>query len=313
MSASFLNTMFYTGSIFAAWLTFAMVYYNGSDASWSWKIPNFIQGFGPVLLLSAFIVPESPRWLIKNGKEHKAHAILARFHANGDLQDPLVLQQIVDIKAALDLEIIAKSSKWIDFVKTPGNRRRALIIISIALSTQLSGNGVVQYFLVPVLRQAGITLPAQTAGINGGLAVWNWFASMLGASLVERAGRRTLVLTSSAGMLACFIVITALSGGYAQTHHAALGISIVPFIFFFMAFYSVALTPLPYLYIPEISSLSMRAKSIALLITTTNICLAFNNFVNPIALAGESRRFGKIADIRQLSSGSIISSISAPW
>lgn len=135
--------MFYTGSIFAAWLTFAMVYFPNSSA-WSWKIPNLVQGLGPVLLLSAIIVPESPRWLIKQGQGERAHQILAEYHANGEMEDPLVLRQIADIKASLELELINKSSKWSDFVRTPANRRRLAIIMIIALSTQLSGNGVVQ-------------------------------------------------------------------------------------------------------------------------------------------------------------------------
>jgi MFS family permease len=88
-------------------------------------------------------------------------------------------------------------------------------------------------------------------------------------------------------MLGSFVLITALSGAYATQRHPSLGLAMVPFIFIFMGFYSIGLTPVPYLYVPEISSTSMRAKSMALYIAVNNVTIAFNSFVNPIALAGE--------------------------
>lgn len=201
------------------------------------------------------------------------------------MDDELVLHEIAEVDAGLEVEKINDSTSWLAFVKTPANRRRLGIIVLFGAAAQLAGNGVVQYFLVPVLRQVGITKPAQTAGINSGLSVWNWLCAIIGALLVERVGRRTLVLFSFAGMLICFTIVTGLSGGYASTKNPSLGLSIVPFIFLFMGFYSSALTPVPLLYIPEITPLSIRAKAVGLYLTCTNLFLAFNNFVNPIALA----------------------------
>lgn len=67
------------GSIFAAWLTFAMVYYPGAS-SWSWRVPTLVQGFGPLLLgLGAYFIPQSPRWLVKKGRVDEAHRILATY------------------------------------------------------------------------------------------------------------------------------------------------------------------------------------------------------------------------------------------
>jgi MFS family permease len=58
----------------------------------------------------------------------------------------------------------------------------------------------------------------------------------------------------------------------------------IPFLFLFNASYAIAFTPIPLLYVPEISPFSLRAKSAALLLLSQNIAQAFNQFVNPIAL-----------------------------
>lgn len=67
---------------------------------------------------------------------------------------------------------------------------------------------------------------------------------MGGAYLVERVGRRKLFLTSFAGMFASFVIITGLAGTYASTKNQSAGIAVVPFLFFFQAFYGIAQTPL---------------------------------------------------------------------
>lgn len=192
------------------------------------------------------------------------------------MQDPLVLLELREIKAGIQVDELSQTSSWVSFVRTPANRRRFFIIILIGSCTQLAGNGVVQYYLVPILKTVGITQPAQTAGINGALSIWNWICSLLGASMVEKFGRRSLFLFSISGMLASFILITGLSGGYAATAQSAIGISMVPFIFVFSGFYSSALTPVPLLYMPEIVPLALRAKAIAVFGIAQSVSQAFN-------------------------------------
>lgn len=68
------------------------------------------------------------------------------------MDDPLVMLEVREIKAAIELERIAGTGSWASWFKTAGNRRRFFIIIMLGTATQLSGNGVVQYFLVPVLK-----------------------------------------------------------------------------------------------------------------------------------------------------------------
>ena len=57
--------------------------------------PSFVQ------LLLVFLLPESPRWLMSRGKDEKALHILAKYHANGDRDDPLVRFEYAEMKASI--------------------------------------------------------------------------------------------------------------------------------------------------------------------------------------------------------------------
>jgi hypothetical protein len=63
--------------------------------------------------------------------------------------------------------------------------------------------------------------------------VWNLFLAYGGSLNAERAGRRGLFLASTIGMLCSYIVITGLSGNFAQTSSQGVGIAVVPFLFIF--------------------------------------------------------------------------------
>ena len=109
--------------------------------------------------------------------------------------------------------------------------------------------------------------------------------AVTGALLVDRLGRRFLLLWCSIAMLICYVIITALSGSFAQTHHAATGISVVPMLFIYYAFYDLSYTPLVVAYPAEIWPYELRSRGIAVSQMSNFGALFFNAFVNSIALA----------------------------
>ncbi|THV72686.1 MFS sugar transporter-like protein, partial [Aureobasidium pullulans] len=191
------NTNWFVGAIIAAWSTFGTFRINNS---WSWRLPSLLQCLPSVIQLVISIwLPESPRWLIHKDRREEAIQILAKHHAGGDVNSALVLFEVSEISAAIKAEEAQNQTKYSAFFKSPGNRHRLFVIIVLGIMQQASGNTIISYYLALILKQIGITSPTAQNGINGGLQIFNYLAALSGATLVDKLGRRTLILSGLIG------------------------------------------------------------------------------------------------------------------
>lgn len=277
------NSLWYSGAIVAAWTTFGSF---KMQSTWAWRLPSALQALPSVAqVLLIYFVPESPRWLIKKGRDAQALKTLAYYHADGNEDDGLVRYEFNEIKAAIELDReVADKVGWKTLFATPGNRRRMRIIIALAFFSQWSGNGLVSYYLSKVFETIGILDPTIQLLINGILQIWNLCWALLASSLVDKVGRRTLFLTSVAGMTVAFTLQTACSAVYAQKQTASAGHAVIAFIFIFYAFYDIAFSPLIVSYTVEILPYEIRAKGFTVFNFAISLSLIFNQYVNPIAL-----------------------------
>ncbi|KAJ7903511.1 major facilitator superfamily domain-containing protein [Mycena olivaceomarginata] len=263
---SLYNTNWYLGSIISAWVQAAI----------------------PLLQVALiWFIPESPRFLVSKGLEAKAARILAKYHANGDIEPhPLVQFELAQIRHALRLqeEIDRGTSYWSLFM-TPGNRKRMRLIIGIAVFSQWSGNGLVSYYINLVLEGVGISGTRTKATINAGLQVFNFLVAVCASFLVDYVGRRTLFLISNTGMLFSFALWTISEGIFNTMHKTAAAKATIPIIFCFYFFYDLAYTPMLVAYTLEILPYKIRAKGFAVMNLTVFLTSAFNQFVNPWALS----------------------------
>lgn len=229
--------------------------------------------------------------------------MLAKFHANGDESDPLVNYEFAEICETIQREKeAAAGSSWSEFFRTRGNRHRFAICLLVGIMIQWAGNGIVSYYLAPILKSVGITDPTQQSAINLGLQIFNAIMAIGGAFASERYGRRPLWLISASGMLVSFAIVTALSAVYAEKGDKAAGKAVIGMLFVFFGFYDIAFvsqqsrfdhgghtanglqTPLSFAYPVEILPFKLRSRGLSVTLTTIFGAGFFNQYVNPIAL-----------------------------
>ncbi|KAF2845378.1 hexose transporter-like protein [Plenodomus tracheiphilus IPT5] len=283
-------TFYYLGAILAAWSTYGLQKSN-PDSHWAWRGPSILQGGLPTLqLIFWWYLPESPRWLIANGRYEEARSVLAKYHAGGDLQHPLINFEMIEITQAIELDARSKETKWSALFASV-NRKRIFITVFLGIMSQWAGNGVVSYYLTLVLDSVGITNPDTQTLINGLLQVFNFAAAVMAAFLVDRLGRRTLFNWSGIGMTISFVIWTACSARFDISGTDSLGIAVIAFIFIYFFHYDIAYTPLVIAYPTEILPYSIRSKGISLSLAVIYSSLVLLSFVTPIALEAIEWRY----------------------
>jgi len=184
------------------------------------------------------------------------------------------------------------SNSWLELIRTPANRKRTLIAVILGFFAQWNGVGVVSYYLVLVLNTIGITKVKDQTLINGLLQIFNWLVStFLGALMVDRLGRRTLFLTSTAGMLVAYIIWTGLTAHFINSQDEITGRVVVGFIFVYYLFYNIAWNPLLQAYPVEIFPYTLRGRGLSVTYIAFFIGLILGNQVNPIAMEAITWKF----------------------
>jgi sugar porter (SP) family MFS transporter len=279
------------GSLIAAWVTYGT--FKMTDSSWSWRIPSVLQCFfSLVQLVLSLFAPESPRWLIYQGRRQEALNVLTKYHGHGDPNSRLVRFEMAEITATLEVEKVQKLSRWTEWVATPGNRHRLFLALYIPAMLQWAGNGLTSYYLSKVLKTINVTNPRTQLIINACLSVWSFLTATVFATLVDRAGRRRLFLGGMGGMGIAYILWTICSALNEERDFKDKGFAaaVLLMIFIFSACYHMC-SPIAPTYIMEVVQYSLRAKASMMYQLTGNLAGIYNSFANPVAMDAISWRY----------------------
>ncbi|KAI1372172.1 putative hexose carrier protein [Hypoxylon crocopeplum] len=281
-----LNDFYYVGALIAAGITLGTGQW---QSTWAWRLPSLLQGIFSILCIVILpFVPESPRWLVHEGHFEHGRIAVAQTNSNGNLSDPVAVAVYKEILDALEWE--KKEGRTMspkEIIKTPTARKRLLIGMSAGPFSCIAGNIIASYYLGDELKTAGITDANDQLKANVVLNVWCLACALFGTQLAASWGRKPTALVSEILLVICLFIIGGLSKMYADDpDHASdsLIYGNVAVMFLFQGFYSVAWTPLLYLYPPEVFSYSIRANGLAFSTLALNLLACVFVFIMPIGI-----------------------------
>jgi MFS family permease len=124
--------------------------------SWNWRIPSLLQAAIPCIVLpTIYWLPESPRWLASVGRVDEARSIIAKYHGNGNVDDPLVTAQIAEIQHAMD--VAKEGITWKALLTRKTNQHRLFIVITMTLMTLWCGQNIITFYFSSILKSVGVT------------------------------------------------------------------------------------------------------------------------------------------------------------
>src|SRR6266404_5378559 len=214
---------------------------------WRWMlglavVPAIVFGAG------MFFLPETPRWLISGGQHEVAHGVLVRIRGLADVK-----VEIEEIKASLAQQ--TESGRWADLF---GRRVRPALVVGIGLAIfqQITGINTVIYYAPKILQAAGFNSASGAILATAGVGVVNVGMTIVAMFLVDRAGRRPLLLVGIAGMIVTLGML-GLSFRISNPSGHLAWIAVIC-LMAYVASFAISLGPIFWLLIAEIYPLRIR-------------------------------------------------------
>ncbi|KAF9634282.1 hypothetical protein BFW01_g5177 [Lasiodiplodia theobromae] len=248
------------GIVITNWMNYGFTYI--SHSSVSWRFPLAFQCFFALITIAAVtIAPESPRWLVMRDRVDEARAILARLSALPP-SNPSVVDEIQYLVATVHHESSVQHSVSFKEIFSSGEQmsfRRLLLGAGTPFFQQLGGVNVIAYYL-PVVLVRSFGMSDRMALILSAVdAMSLMFWGAVAVLLIDRVGRRRLMMWGVGASGVCFAVVAAgLRYGGPGSTNRGMSVLAVVFIFLYYVFYGMSMLSIPYMYPAEISSQRMR-------------------------------------------------------
>ncbi|KAI1260419.1 general substrate transporter [Xylariaceae sp. FL1019] len=250
-----------TGGItLSYWIDLGFSFAPGSVA---WRFPLAFQiAFCLFILSMVWNLPESPRWLILKKREDEARQVLAAL-ADANVNDKFIQDEFLEIKETVEE---MQKGKFSDLFTNTRDREfhRTLLAYVNQVFQQISGINLITYYAAVIYKRLGLSgfLSLLLAALNG---TEYFIASWPAVYLVERVGRRKLMLFGAVGQAAS---MAALAGAASLTEGddppKAASIAVIALLFVFNTFFAVGWLGMTWLYPAEIVPLKIRAPANAL-------------------------------------------------
>ena len=253
---------------------------NTGENNWRWM---FLTGVLPSLafFLMLLFAPETPRYLVRIGRDVEACRILERI--GGEHSAKL---EMPEIKASLS----AGKQDWRQLLK-PGIRRAVVVGFVLAILIHVSGVNTVIDYAPKILNSAGWTIDgALFSTVILGLV--NFGFTLLSFAMIDRFGRKPLYIVGSIGMGAALLgLIAAILGGVFH------GMLVLVLVLVYLSFFASCIGPVFWTLLPEIFPNRIRGTAITVPVFTQWVTNAVVVLFFPMAFSqvGKAATFGFLA------------------
>ncbi len=250
------------------------------SGGWRWMlglaaVPGLLLGLGMLYL------PESPRWLAKHGQTEKALKILSRIRGTSN-----VAAEFQEIQSTLSQG--GEQGKWSDLL-SPAVRPALVVGIGLAVLQQITGINTVIYYAPTILQSAGISSASGAILATAGIGIVNVVMTLVSMWLIDRMGRRPLLLIGTAGIV---ITLGILGFAFLRPGGGLARVAVVT-LMAYVASFAISLGPIFWLLISEIYPLKIRglAEGTAAASNWAANLLVSLTFLSLVQALGPSRTF----------------------
>ncbi|KAJ4198868.1 hypothetical protein NW759_016223 [Fusarium solani] len=255
------------------------------QSDWAWR--GIMLGEAVPSILSLCLLPfveESPRWLFYKGRGEEATNILARLHADGNIEHPMIVAETQEILGALEHEK-KNNGGWKDLVSPAPNLKRFSIAVLMNIFYQILGGNMILYFSSFLIAKLGIESRRTVILINIGLLLWKAFCSVGGVFLIDRIGARKPLIAGTSATVALFGMLSGLSYlSDERPNETGYAIGAVVVVGLFLLAVSTSWMILAYTYPPEVLRYSQRAKGVVVAQAIGYAFSFLNLYTAPLAL-----------------------------
>ncbi|KAI8725726.1 MFS domain-containing protein [Fusarium sp. LHS14.1] len=257
------------GIMISYWVDYGFYFLSGSVR---WRFPISFQSFFTIIVMIGLLyLPDSPRWLAMQGRVDEAREVTARLLGK-PVNDPEVVTEIKAIQEALEVQSRGGGFRYKELL-TNGpsqNFRRTMLGVAAQFFQQICGINLVTYYATFLFENSlgfGPEMSRLLAALNG---TEYFLASLVALPLIERTGRRKLMLFGAFGMMASMAVLAGtVSTGTAGDNGAPqletrYGVIATVFLFVFNSFFAIGWLGMTWLYPAEITNLRIRIQANAL-------------------------------------------------
>ncbi|KAF7586781.1 High-affinity glucose transporter rgt2 [Aspergillus hancockii] len=228
----------------------------------SYRIPVAVQfAWAIILVVGMLVLPETPRFLIKKDRHEAAAKALSRLRRI-DVNDPAIVEELAEIQANHEYELSVGSAGYLEILRGSIGRRLATGCAVQALQ-QLAGVNFIFYYGTTFFEHSGIKDGFIITLITN---IVNVVSTFPGLYMVEKWGRRPLLMFGAVGMCICQLIVAIV--GTATSSDAANKV-LIAFVCIYIFFFASSWGPVAWVVTGELFPLKARAKCLSIT-TATN-------------------------------------------